>query len=125
MQDRGFVAYQHDLVPDSFWGRGIAEKGYNAQKALDADLRSRIDAMAMIVHPMMAADSSRLPRGQKLSVSPGRMLLTQGNPNDVFMLFETDDVQKSMKMMENPDLHEVMDQAGVLTRPTITVLNKQ
>ena len=35
MKDRPFVAYQHDIIPNRFWGRGVVEKGYNAQKALD------------------------------------------------------------------------------------------
>ncbi len=42
MKDRPYVAYQHDSVPGEFWGRGVAEKGYNPQKALDAELRARI-----------------------------------------------------------------------------------
>jgi len=88
MKDRGFVAYQHDIVPNSFWGRGVAEKGYSPQKALDADLRSRIDSLALTVHPMMAGDANKIPRGQKLTVQPGRMLLTNGNPAEVFMPFK-------------------------------------
>ena len=47
MQDRSFVAFQWDTVPNRFWGRGIAEKGYNPQKALDAELRARIDSLAL------------------------------------------------------------------------------
>ena len=49
MNDRCFVAYQHDTVPNRFWGRGVAEKGYNPQKALDAELRGRIDAMSLAI----------------------------------------------------------------------------
>ena len=45
-------------------------------------------------------------------------------PNNVYMLFETDDADNAQKMMDDPNLQKVMDQAGVLTRPTITVLNK-
>ena len=33
MKDRPLVAYQDDTVPKRFWGRGVAEKGYNMQKA--------------------------------------------------------------------------------------------
>jgi len=46
------------------------------------------------------------------------------DPNDVFMVFETEDADNAMKMMEDPNLKDVMDQAGVINRPTITVLNK-
>ena len=44
MKDRPVVAFPWDVVPGRFWGRGICEKGYNAQKALDTELRARIDA---------------------------------------------------------------------------------
>ncbi len=36
MKDRPLVAFQYDSMPNRFWGRGIAEKGYNCQKAIDA-----------------------------------------------------------------------------------------
>jgi hypothetical protein len=87
MQDRPIVAYQHDTVPNRFWGRGIAEKGFNPQKALDAELRARIDGLALSVHPMMAIDSSKMPRGMRFSVGPGKTIMTTGNPNDVLMPF--------------------------------------
>jgi len=63
MQDRPVVAFPWDVVPGRFWGRGVCEKGYNSQKALDTELRARIDALALTVHPMLAVDASRLPRG--------------------------------------------------------------
>lgn len=85
MKDRAFLAYQHDTVPNSFWGRGVAEKGYNPQKALDAEMRGRIDAMALTIHPMMAVDAARIPKGHSLSIRPGRMLLTNGDPKATFM----------------------------------------
>jgi hypothetical protein len=88
MQDRPLVAFPWDVVPGRFWGRGICEKGYNSQKALDAELRARIDALAMTVHPMMAMDATRMPRGAKLEVRPGKNILTNGNPNEVLMPFK-------------------------------------
>lgn len=86
--DRAFISYQHDTVPNRFVGRGVAEKGYNPQKALDSELRARMDSMAYAVHPMMAADSTRLPRGQSLSVEPGKTFLTTGDPSTVFFPFK-------------------------------------
>lgn len=103
MEDRGFISYQHDTVPNAFWGRGVPEKGYNPQKALDADLRSRIDALALITHPMMAMDANRLVRGQKLSVTPGKTLLTNGNPSDVMMPFHFGNLETS-SFMQTADL---------------------
>lgn len=87
MGDRCFMAYQHDRVPNRFWGRGVAEKGYNPQKGLDAEMRGRIDAMALSIHPMMAMDATRLHRGADLRVAPGRNILTNGNPRDILMPF--------------------------------------
>jgi hypothetical protein len=87
MQDRPVVAFPWDIVPGRFWGRGVCEKGYNAQKALDTELRARIDALALTVHPMLAVDASRLPRGSKLEVRPGKAILTNGNPSEILQPF--------------------------------------
>jgi len=87
MGDRPVVAFPWDVVPSRFWGRGICEKGYNAQKALDTELRARIDALALTVHPMMAVDASRLPRGAKMEVRPGKAILTNGNPAEILQPF--------------------------------------
>ncbi len=88
MQDRPIVAFPWDVVPSRFWGRGICEKGYNSQKALDAELRARIDALALTVHPMMAMDASRMPRGAKFEVRPGKTILTNGNPSEILQPFK-------------------------------------
>lgn len=88
MQDRPVVAFPWDVVPGRFWGRGICEKGYNSQKALDAELRARIDALALTVHPMIAMDASRMPRGAKLEVRPGKTILTNGNPAEILQPFK-------------------------------------
>ncbi len=85
MKDRPFVSYQHDIIPNKFWGRGVVEKGYNAQKALDAEMRARIDSMAMTTTPMMAADATRLPRGTKFEIRTGKTVLTNGNPREAIM----------------------------------------
>ena len=85
MQDRPFIAYQHDIVPNKFWGRGVCEKGFNPQKALDAEMRARIDSLALTTTPMMAADATRLPRGVKFEVRPGKTVLTNGSPRDALM----------------------------------------
>jgi len=88
MGDRPIVAFPWDVVPSRFWGRGVCEKGYNSQKALDTELRARIDALALTIHPMMAIDASRLPRGMKPEIRPGKMLLTNGNPAEILQPFK-------------------------------------
>jgi hypothetical protein len=87
MGDRPVVAFPWDVVPGRFWGRGVCEKGYNSQKALDAELRARIDALSLTVHPMLAIDATRLPRGAKPEVRPGKMILTNGDPREVLQPF--------------------------------------
>ncbi len=88
MQDRPLVAFPWDVVPGRFWGRGVCEKGYNSQKALDAELRARIDALALTVHPMIAMDATRMPRGARLEVRPGKTVLTNGNPAEILQPFK-------------------------------------
>ena len=88
MKDRPVVAYPADSLPGRFWGRGTAEKGYNMQKAIDAQIRSHLDSLALTTAPMMAMDATRLPRGAKYEVKPGKNLLVNGNPNEIMMPFK-------------------------------------
>ena len=94
MQDRPVVSFPWDVVPSRFWGRGVCEKGYNSQKALDAELRARIDALALTIHPMMAMDASRMPRGAKPSIQPGKTILTNGNPAEILQPFNFGNVSQ-------------------------------
>jgi hypothetical protein len=94
MQDRPVVAFPWDVVPSRFWGRGVCEKGYNSQKALDAELRARIDALALTIHPMMAMDASRMPRGAKPTIQPGKTILTNGNPAEILQPFNFGNVSQ-------------------------------
>ncbi|MDJ0764843.1 MAG: hypothetical protein QNJ97_17815 [Myxococcota bacterium] len=82
-KDRPVIAYQHETVPGEFWGRSVTEKGYNAQKALDAEMRARMDALALTTAPMMGADVTRLPRNPDLRVRPGKFFLTRGRPSEI------------------------------------------
>ena len=88
MEDRPIVAFQYDSMPNRFWGRGIAEKGYNMQKAIDAQIRSHLDSLALTTVPMMGIDATRLPRGAKFEVRPGKTILTNGNPAEILQPFK-------------------------------------
>lgn len=83
MKDRSIIAFQYERVPGRFWGRGVTEKGYNPQKALDATIRGYIDALGFVASPMLGIDSGRMPRGFKQEIKPGRIWLTQGPPDEV------------------------------------------
>ena len=94
MKDRPVVAFPWDVVPSRFWGRGVCEKGYNSQKALDAELRARIDALALTVHPMLAMDATRIPRGTKPEIRAGKILLTNGDPKEIINPFNFGNVSQ-------------------------------
>jgi hypothetical protein len=88
MKDRPIVTYVPEKVPGRLVGMGTVQKGYNMQKAIDAQLRSHLDSLALTTAPMMAADATRLPRGVSYKVQPGKTLLTNGNPNEILFPFK-------------------------------------
>jgi hypothetical protein len=88
MKDRPVIAYQDDTVPGRFWGRGTAEKGYNMQKAIDGQLRAHMDSLALTTAPMIAMDATRLPRGAKFEIKPGKAILTNGSPSEILYPFK-------------------------------------
>lgn len=122
MGDRPVVAFQWDITPGIFWGRGICEKGYNSQKALDAELRARIDALALTVHPMLAMDATRIPRGHTPKIVPGKMLLTNGNPKEVLNPFNFGNVDQ-ITFSQAESLQNMLRQAtGTLDGATLSNL---
>ena len=88
MKDRPVVAYQDDTVPGRFWGRGTMEKAYNMQKAIDGQLRAHMDSLALTTAPMIAMDATRLPRGAKFEIRPGKAILTNGAPSEILYPFK-------------------------------------
>lgn len=95
MDDRALIAYQHDNVPNRFWGRGVMEKAFHPQKALDAELRSRSDSLAWVGNPMLAGDVTKLPPRMNLNAWPGKFWGTRGNPSDIIKDFRFGDVNSS------------------------------
>ena len=87
MKDRPLIAYQDDTVPGRFYGRGTVEKAYNMQKAIDGQLRAHMDSLALTTAPMVAMDATRLPRGSKFEVKPGKAILTNGPPSEILFPF--------------------------------------
>lgn len=88
MKDRPVISYQDDTVPNRLLGRGTVEKSYNMQKAIDAQVRSHLDSLALTTAPMMGLDATRLPRGAKFEVKPGKAFLTNGNPAEIMYPFK-------------------------------------
>jgi len=110
MGDRPVVAFPWDVVPGRFWGRGVCEKGYNSQKALDTELRARIDALSLTIHPMIAIDATRLPRGAKPEVRPGKIILTNGDPREVLQPFKFGEVGQ-ITFAQAASLQQMVQQA--------------
>ncbi|MFQ5936752.1 MAG: portal protein [Acidiferrobacterales bacterium] len=81
---RAFVAAPWDVIPGQFWGRGIGEKAFPAQKVLDIFLRGQVDAMRYHVYPIMGINSNRVPPRANIVWGPGAEVRVQGNPAEAF-----------------------------------------
>jgi hypothetical protein len=88
MRDRPVISYQADTMPNRLLGRGTCEKAYNSQSAIDGSARSHMDALALTVSPMIAVDATRIPKGAKFEVKPGKAFMTNGDPNGILMPFK-------------------------------------
>jgi hypothetical protein len=88
MADRPIVSHRPETVPGRFWGVGTVEKGYNMQKAIDAQMRSHLDSLALTTSPMMAVDATKLPRGMKTTIQPGKTIMVNGNPSEILQPFK-------------------------------------
>ena len=110
MRDRGFVVTPWEKVPGRFWGRGVGEKGWNPQKALDAELRSRQDSLGYISAPMIGVDAGRLPKGFRMAVKPGKVWPTNGPPREIIQPIEMGALQAAT--FNQTDQMERMVQMG-------------
>jgi hypothetical protein len=117
--ERLMMSYQHETVPNRFYGRGVAEKGANVQRAMDAEMRGRIDALAWANNPMFAGDLTRLPPGSSKNAWPGKFWGTRGNPRDVLQEFKLSGPDaNSYQHMQ--DLERMGQQAtGALDTPSL------
>jgi hypothetical protein len=65
------------------------------QKAIDAQTRSHLDSLALTTSPMIAMDATRLPRGAKFEVKPGKAILVNGSPTEILMPFKFGEVDQN------------------------------
>ena len=120
MQDRDIVGCAYIKMAGLWRGRSISEMGYNAQKALDAVLRTRLDVFALVANPMLAADATALPRGFDQRIRPGKLWLTNGDPSAALMPLGFQGLDPSV-FNETSDL-ERMVQMGTGAMDTATPL---
>lgn len=88
MQDRPVISYQDDTVPNRLLGRGTVEKALNMQVGIDSQMRSHLDSLALTTAPMVGIDATRIPRGAKYEVKPGKAWMFNGNPNEIVFPFK-------------------------------------
>ena len=86
--ERLMISYQHEAVPGRFYGRGVGEKASNIQRAMDAEMRARIEALAWSNNPMFAGDLTRMPPNSNMNAWPGKFWGTRGNPSEVLQEFK-------------------------------------
>jgi hypothetical protein len=108
MGDRPVVAFQFDTVPGEFWGRGVSEKGYNPQKALDSEIRARIDALALVTAPMLGADITRMPRNPDMRVRPGKFFFTRGRPSEIIERVGFDAAGLALTFQQSGDMERMV-----------------
>lgn len=123
MRDRGFICTPWEKVPGRFWGRGVGEKGWNPQKALDAELRSRQDSLGFISAPMIGVDAGRMPRGFRMEVKPGKVWPTNGSPQEIIQPITMGNLQATT-FNQTADM-ERMVQMGTGAFDTAGSLNSQ
>lgn len=86
-QRRAIFAFQHEPVPDAFFGRGVIEGGYHPYKALQTEIRARADGLALANYPTvwrnaasLSSDETRKDPDEKI-LKPGREYVIDGDPN--------------------------------------------
>lgn len=94
-KDRPFISYQHSSLPHQFWGCGVAEAGYNVQVSLDAEMRTRQDAMSYTAHPMIAMNTQKMPRNQNPQVFAGKVWKVNGSVDEAIAPVRFGDVNPS------------------------------
>lgn len=82
-QDRPFVAYRPKRMVGRFHGIGTAQEVYADQVAADRHYRTHSDALAYTAYPVMGTDATRVPKGLKLDISPGKNVLFNGRPSEI------------------------------------------
>ena len=100
---RAFVAFSWEEVPNSFYGRGIMEKGYWPQKNLDTEHRARTDALSLSNAPMMLINRQAFPRGGDFRVRPGRNIFLNaevGENNIRPLQFASPDPQSARQIQD-------------------------
>jgi hypothetical protein len=82
-QDRPFVVYRPKRMVGRFHGIGTAQDLHKDQVAADGHYRTHSDALAYTAYPVMGTDATRVPKGLKLDIHPGKNVLFNGRPSEI------------------------------------------
>jgi hypothetical protein len=66
---------------------------------------------------------AHLPVRQAAGLKEKHLLRNVDNPNETFILFEAEDIQKAKEFASSADLRETMQKAGVVDKPDIHFLS--
>jgi len=66
---------------------------------------------------------AHLPKRVQAGLAEKYVLQDAGNPNEVVVLFEADDLRRAKAFAESGDLQQTMEKAGVTGKPDIDYLH--
>lgn len=64
------------------------------------------------------------PRRAAASITSARVCRLADDPNDVVVIAEFEDAGKLQDFLASPDLHALMEQAGVLEPPSVLIMTE-
>jgi len=70
--------------------------------------------------PVYDADTDRRTQAGLKEIAVGK---DTNDKQEVYMIYQTQDVDRAMKMMDDPDLAEAMQKAGVISKPKFIILD--
>lgn len=87
-------------------------------------------ALVIVNHQVKNYDAWRpffdrdIQRRKEAGISSEEVYCSKEDPNNLYLIFTTTDVAAFEAMIKDPDLKAVMDEAGVISEPTATVLEE-
>ena len=70
--------------------------------------------------PVFDSDSRRRKEAGMMNE---RVFRSADDPNNIYIIAEVADISSTARMMNDPDLAAKMKEGGVISKPTVTVLN--
>lgn len=64
-----------------------------------------------------------LPRRSEAGLTEKYLLRGADDPDNVFILFEAEDLARAKAFAESPELREIMEKVGVVDKPDMYLLN--